>query len=67
MKRIEDIESKFRFVHAAARRTRQLQGGSPPRVHTTSRKLTRVAIEEILQDAVTFESVDNPQPEKPQE
>ena len=32
MKRIEDLESKFRFVHAAARRTRQLQGGSQPHI-----------------------------------
>ena len=64
MKRIEDLESKFRFVHAAARRTRQLQGGAQPHVHTTSRKTTRIAIEEVLGGAVTFEAVDTPQEKK---
>ena len=67
MKRIEDLESKFRFVHAAARRTRQLQGGSQPHIHTTSRKTIRIAMEEVLGGAVTFESSENPEPEKPEE
>ncbi len=70
MKRIEDLESKFRFVHAAARRTRQLQGGSQPHIHTTSKKAIRIAIEEVLGGAVTFESSEaseNPEPEKSEE
>ena len=67
MKRINDLESKFRFVHVAARRTRQLQGGSQPHIHTTSRKAIRIAMEEILSGAVTYESSENPEPEKSEE
>ncbi len=67
MKRIEDLESKFRFVHAAARRTRQLQGGSQPHIHTTSRKAIRIAIEEVLGGAVTFASLDTPPAKKSEE
>lgn len=55
MDRIENLESKFRFVHAAARRARQLQTGAQPLVQTYSRKPTRIAMEEVLSNAVTFE------------
>ena len=67
MKRIEDLESKFRFVHAASRRTRQLQGGAQPHIHSASRKSIRIAIEEVLGGAVTFEALDPPQLDTPQE
>jgi len=61
--RVENLESKFRFVHAAARRTRQIQNGSRPLVPTTSRKPTRIAMEELLSNAVTFEVVEAPKRE----
>ena len=67
MKRIEDLECKFRFVHAASRRTRQLQGGAQPHIHTASRKAMRIAIEEVLGGAVTFEALDTPQEKKLEE
>lgn len=57
MNRIENLESKFRFVHVAARRARQLQGGSRPLIPTGSRKPTRIAMEEVLENAVEFEIV----------
>lgn len=55
--RIENLESKFRFVHASARRARQIQNGAPALVPVTSRKPTRVAMEEVLSNAVTFEQL----------
>jgi DNA-directed RNA polymerase subunit omega len=55
--RIENLESKFRFVHAAARRARQLQNGARPLVPSGTRKPTRVAMEEVLSGAVTFETI----------
>jgi DNA-directed RNA polymerase omega subunit len=67
MKRIEDLECKFRFVHAAARRTRQLQSGAQPHIHTAARKSVRIAIEEVLGGAVTFEALDPTQLDPPQE
>ena len=55
MIRIDDIESKFAFVMAAAKRARQLQAGAKPLTQSSSRKPTRVATEELLAGAVTFE------------
>jgi len=52
---IDNVESKFAFVMAAARRARQLQGGAKPLLQSSSRKLTRVAMEELLSEAVKFE------------
>lgn len=49
------IDSKFRFILIAAKRARQLQGGAKPLVHTTSRKPTRTAQEELRAGAVKFE------------
>lgn len=60
MNRIENLESKFRFVHVAARRTRQLQSGVRPLVPTISRKPSRIAMEEVLSGAVTFEVLEAP-------
>ncbi|MCX6617743.1 MAG: DNA-directed RNA polymerase subunit omega [Acidobacteria bacterium] len=54
MNRIENLESKFRFVHAAARRARQLQSGSRPLLPTVTRKPTCIAMEEVLGGAVTY-------------
>ena len=58
MNRVENLESKFRFVHAAARRARQLQNGARPLISATSRKATRVAMEEILSNLVEFENLE---------
>ena len=49
------IDSKYRMILMAARRARQLQGGAKPMVHTTARKTTRVAQEELNAGVVKFE------------
>jgi DNA-directed RNA polymerase subunit omega len=53
--RIENLPSKFRFVHAASQRARQLQSGAQPLIQANSRKPTRIAMEEVLEDKVTYE------------
>lgn len=58
---IENLESKFRFVHAASRRARQLQNGARPTLHGGSKKQTRLSMEEILNGTVTYETVAEPQ------
>ena len=58
------IDSKFRFILIAAKRARQLQGGARPLVHTTSRKPTRIAQEEVRSGTVQWEML---LPEKPAE
>ncbi len=52
---VEAVESKFRFVHVAARRARQLMGGMPALVESTSRKPTRIAEEEVLAGLIEYE------------
>jgi DNA-directed RNA polymerase subunit omega len=53
---VDTIENKFSFVLAAAKRARQLQAGAKPLVQSHWRKPTRVAIDEILAQAVLYES-----------
>jgi DNA-directed RNA polymerase subunit omega len=66
---LEKIESKFRFVHVAARRARQLMSGARPLLETESRKPTRVAEEETLAGVVEYEiappqAAPEPEPEE---
>ena len=53
-----DVESKFRFITVAAQRAKQLQSGAKPRVDTTSRKPTRIAVEETIAETVSWEVKD---------
>ena len=50
-----NVDSKFRFITVAAQRARQLQNGAKPRVEARSRKPTRVAMQEVLAEAVSWE------------
>lgn len=45
----------YRFILASAKRARQLQGGSRPTIATTSRKPTKIAMEEIRSGTVPVE------------
>ena len=54
----KDIESKFQFITVAAQRAKQIQNGAKPRVEARSRKATRVAMQEVLAKAVSWEVKD---------
>ena len=47
MKLIEGFDSNYRYILVAARRARQLQGGAPPVIDTSSRKPCRIAQDEM--------------------
>lgn len=47
MKLKDGFDSNYRYVLVAARRARQLSGGAPPLVATTSRKVCKIAQQEI--------------------
>jgi len=49
------VDSKFRFITVAAQRAQQLQNGAKPRVETKARKSTRVAMQEVMAGAVSWE------------
>ncbi len=61
----DSIDSKFRFILIAAKRARQLQSGAKPLIHTTSRKPTRIAQEEVRAGAVKWELVPYAKHEEP--
>lgn len=54
----KDVDSKFRFITVAAQRAKQIQNGAKARVETRSRKSTRIAMQEVLAGAVSWEVKD---------
>ena len=54
MKLIDGFDSNYRYVLVAARRARQLSGGAPPLVSTSSRKMCRVARDEIAAGKIQY-------------
>ena len=61
----KDVDSKFRFITVSAQRAKQLQNGAKPRVESRSRKSTRIAMEEVLAEAVSWELRDDVKPPAP--
>jgi len=57
-------ESKFRFIIIAARRARQLQGGSRPLLTPQSKKFTSIAQEEVASGLVPYEIPEVPKSQK---
>ena len=47
MKLKDGFDSNYRYVLVAARRARQLSGGAPALVNTSSRKVCKIAQQEI--------------------
>ncbi len=62
----DDEQSVYRFIIAASKRARQLQAGARPLISTTSRKPTKIGMEEIRQGIVAVElnPAEEPEPEK---
>lgn len=54
MKLKDGFDSNYRYVLVAARRARQLSGGAPPLVNTNTRKVCKIAQEEIDAGKVQF-------------
>ncbi len=51
----EKIDSKFRFVLLAATRAEQIMRGALPKVTEAGAKHTRLAMEEVFQEAVGWD------------
>lgn len=62
-----EVDSKFRFITVAAQRAKQLQNGAKPRVDARSRKPTRIAMQEVLAEAVSWDMKDEVPPAPPAE
>jgi DNA-directed RNA polymerase subunit omega len=53
----QNLDSKFRFILVAARRARQLQAGAKPLIQTPTKRMTRVALQEVGAGLVPIEFV----------
>ncbi|HVB39576.1 MAG TPA: DNA-directed RNA polymerase subunit omega [Terriglobales bacterium] len=51
---IEDVPSRYLFMHIVARRARKLQGGARPLVPPSSRKSTRIAQQEAMKGLLDY-------------
>ena len=51
-----EIDSKYRLIILAAKRSKQLQRGARPRIEidATKHKFTRIALEEVIQGTIHF-------------
>ena len=62
---VPELDSKYRLIIVAAKRSKQLQRGAKPRIDIDSlkHKPTRIALEEVIRGKVPFEIKDgNPAP-----
>jgi len=57
---LTDVDSKYRLVLLAARRSKQIQKGAKPRVQTPAKKPTRIALEEVQRGLVPYQQVPKP-------
>ena len=55
-------QSVYRFITVAAKRARQLQSGVRPKIQAPSRKLTRVAVEEVRKGLIPWMDPETAQP-----
>lgn len=55
-----EIDSKYRLVLLAAKRSKQLQKGARPRLQSVAKKATRIALEEVQQGLVQYHLVEKP-------
>jgi DNA-directed RNA polymerase subunit omega len=58
-----DMDSKYRLVLLAAKRSKQIQKGARPRVQSQARKPTRVALEEVERGLVKYQQIIKESPE----
>ena len=53
----KQIDSKYRKILLAVKRSKQLQNGARPRVYLPNAKATRVALTEIDRGLINFEII----------
>jgi DNA-directed RNA polymerase subunit omega len=51
------IDSKYRLVLLAAKRSKQLQRGAKARIFSSAKKPTRVALEEVQRGLVRYQPI----------
>jgi DNA-directed RNA polymerase subunit omega len=59
-----EIDSKYRLVLLAAKRSKQLQRGAKPRIYSSAKKYTRIALEEVQRGLVRYQPLEKPSKEE---
>ncbi len=61
-----EIDSKYRLIILAAKRSKQLQRGARPRIDidTLKHKNTRIALEEVMRGRVNFTVTNDEEPKE---
>ncbi len=59
--------SVYRFIIVAAKRARQLQSGQRPKIAAQSRKVTRLAVDEVRRGLIEYNEVVKTPPPEPEE
>ena len=57
-----EIDSKYRLVLLAAKRSKQLQKGAKPRLLSAAKKPTRIALEEVQHGLIQYQQIVKPVP-----
>jgi DNA-directed RNA polymerase subunit omega len=57
-----EIDSKYRLVLLAAKRSKQLQKGAKPRLQSIAKKPTRIALEEVQHGLIQYQQIVKPTP-----
>jgi DNA-directed RNA polymerase omega subunit len=57
-----EIDSKYRLVLLAAKRSKQLQKGAKPRLQSSAKKMTRIALEEVQHGLIQYQQIVKPTP-----
>lgn len=52
-----EIDSKYRLVLLAAKRSKQLQKGARPRLQSSAKKTTRIALEEVQHGLIQYQQI----------
>ena len=52
-----EIDSKYRLVLLAARRSKQIQKGAKPRLQSGAKKPTRIALEEVQRGLIYYHTI----------
>jgi DNA-directed RNA polymerase omega subunit len=55
-----EIDSKYRLVLLAAKRSKQIQKGAKPRLQSAAKKPTRIALEEVRRGLVYYQQIAKP-------
>jgi DNA-directed RNA polymerase omega subunit len=52
-----EVDSKYRLVLLVAKRSKQLQRGAKPRLQSSAKKLTRIALEEVQHGLIQYQQI----------